>query len=85
MIKEFNVSTAATANIYGEHYAETVYAKNVVFHTDDIEYGIMTCDQIVIGQEIPEYSSLNYNDRVYTGTLHCRDVVERPKDVQEDI
>ena len=80
MIKPFNISTSATANLYGKHYAKKVYAKNVVFHPDDVEYGILYCEDVMINGEIPAHEKLNADDRIYMGDLHCRDIIVKGKD-----
>lgn len=80
MIKEFNISTSARANIFGEHYAAMLYAHDVVLHPDDVEYGTIVCDDLVVGQKIPPYEDLAYDDRVYKGVLHCRNVIIRGQD-----
>lgn len=78
-IKPFNISTSARANLFGEHYAGLVYTANVVFHPDDVEYGILRCDDIFIGIDAPEPSTLQPDDRIYTGDLHVRDVIINDK------
>ncbi|WJZ28172.1 hypothetical protein NCTGTJJY_CDS0293 [Serratia phage 92A1] len=84
MIKQFNVSTSGQARLYGEHYAGLVYAKDIVLHPEDIEFGILECDDCIVGQEVPSHDQLAPNDRVYSGILHVREIKIRGEDEEVD-
>ncbi|QPI13841.1 hypothetical protein MYO4S_00085 [Serratia phage 4S] len=79
MIKEFNVSDSKEVRLYGEHYAGKVYAKDFVIHEDDIEFGILECDDVITGPA-PALETLDYNDRVYAGVVHIRAIKIRGQD-----
>lgn len=82
----FNFSDVKVANLRGNHYADSIYCRKLVKHPGDVEYAWVQCLEIV--EEVPDHrsSTLAWDDRVYTGTLHIRGIVgidEVPDDSEQ--